>query len=179
VNIHQMQMRFDPAADRLLWQLRTFGGEMFGVWLTRRLLRHLWPPMQDLVTQSGIAQLMPHATVLPEARAMLAQAARERPLPTAQFDQPFTQLATARPLGTEPLLPGGFKLSAGPKNSGLTLEMQEDGGRSLKLQLSDDLSAALVRLIEQALAEADWNLAPAHAPDAPDAAESGRPSRLS
>ncbi len=170
-----MQMRFDPAADRILWQLRTFGGDLFGVWLTRRLLRHLWPPMQDLVTRAGIAQLMPHATVVPEARDMLAQAARERPLPTAKFDQPFTQAATALPLGPEPLLPAGFKLSAGPQNVGLSLEMQEAGGRNLKLQLSDDLSTALARLIEQALAEADWNLAPAN-PLVP--AEPGRPNTL-
>jgi hypothetical protein len=175
VNIHQMQMRFDPAADRLLWQLRTFGGELFGIWLTRRLLRHLWPPMQELVTRAGIAQLMPHATVVPEAREMLAQAARERPLPTANFDQPFAQQAAALPLGPEPLLPAGFKLSAGPQNVGLTLEMQETGGRNLKLQLSDDMSTALTRLIEQALAEADWNLAPA---SAPVPAEQSRPNTL-
>ncbi len=159
-----MQLRFDPAADRLLWSLRTFGGDLFSIWLTRRLLRHLWPPMQELVTRAGIAQLMPHATVVPEARAMLAQAARERPLATAQFDQPFTQEAATRPLGPEPLLPAGFKLSPGVNNVGLLLEMQEASGRNLKLQLSDDLSAALARLIEQALAEADWSLAPATAP---------------
>ncbi len=170
-----MQMRFDPAADRLLWQLRTFRGDMFSIWLTRRLLSHLWPPMQELVTRAGIAQLIPHATVMPEARDMLAQAARERPLPTAQFDQPFTEQAAAQPLGPEPLLPAGFKLGAGPQNVGLMLEMQEASGRNLRLQLSDDLSAALTRLIEQALAEADWNLTPGAAAEA---AESGRPNTL-
>jgi hypothetical protein len=175
VNIHQMQMRFDPAADRLLWQLRTFGGELFAIWLTRRLLRHLWPPMQELVTRAGIAQLTPHATVVPEARDMLAQAARERPLQTAKFDQPFAEAAAALPLGPEPLLPAGFKLSPGPQSGGLTLEMQEASGRNLKLQLSDDLSTALTRLIEQALTEADWNLAPA---SAREAAEPGRPNTL-
>ncbi len=170
-----MQMRFDPAADRLLWQLRTFGGEMFSIWLTRRLLRHLWPPMQELVTSAGIAELMPHATVLPEARAMLAQAARERPLATAQFGQPFQHESVAQPLGADPLLPAGFQLSPVAQNAGLILALQESGGRNLKLQLSSDLSAALLRLIEQALAEADWNLAPA---PAPEAAEPVRPNTL-
>ena len=170
-----MQLRFDPAADRLLWQLRTFGGDLFSIWLTRRLVRHLWPPMQELVTRAGIAQLMPHATVLPEAREMLAQAARERPLATAQFDQPFTQEGATRPLGPEPLLPAGFKLSPGPNSAGLVLEMQEASGRNLKLQLSDDLSAALARLVDQALAEADWNLAPA---SASALAEPARPNTL-
>lgn len=161
-----MQLRFDPTADRLLWQLRTFGGELFAVWLTRRLMRRLWPHLHEQVTRSGIKQLMPHATVTPEAREMLSQAARDRPLPNAQFDKPFDTTAVARPLGAEPLLPALFKLSPGPQSQGITLELQEDPGRRMTLQLSDDLATALVRLIEQALPEADWSLQGAAAPPA-------------
>jgi hypothetical protein len=158
VNIHQMQMRYDPTADRLLWQLRTFGGELFAIWLTRRLVRQLFPPAQDMVTRAGIAQMMPGANVMPEARDMLTQAARERPLATAQFDQPFNPVPVSKPLGDEPLLPAMFKLGPGPQQAGLTLELQEQTGRRLTLQLTGDLATALVRLIEQALADADWGL---------------------
>ncbi len=38
-----MQVLYDPQADRLRWQLRTFGGELFAVWLTRRTMLELWP----------------------------------------------------------------------------------------------------------------------------------------
>ena len=82
-----MQLRYQPAADRLLWQLRTTGGELYAVWLTRRMVRLLWPPLVRLVTQAGLAQELPHATVLPEAQAMLAEAMRTRPLPGASFAQ--------------------------------------------------------------------------------------------
>ena len=52
-----MQVRYDTNADRVLWQLRTFGGELFAVWLTRRMLQRLWQPFQNMVTQAGIARV--------------------------------------------------------------------------------------------------------------------------
>ena len=168
VNIHQMQLRYQPAADRLLWQLRTTGGDLYAVWLTRRMVRLLWPPLNTLVTRAGIAQTLPNATVLPEAQAMLAQAVRERPLPGASFAEPFDNRATAQPLGAEPLLPEAIDLGPGDNGQGLKLQLRETGGRRLAMQLSADLATALLRLMEQALAGADWGLAVA--PAGPDAA---------
>ena len=169
-----MQLRFDPAADRLLWQLRTFGGELYPIWLTRRLLRQLWPLLQGVVTSAGIARLMPHATLMPEAREMLSQAVRDRPLASAEFGKPFNTEAVARPLGVEPLLPVHFQLTHGTPGAGLVLELREAAGRSLRLQLSDDLATALTRLLEPALAEADWGL---HAAP-PEPAAPARPVTL-
>ena len=153
-----MQLRYQPAADRLLWQLRTTGGDLYAVWLTRRMVRLLWPPMTKLVTQAGIAHALPHATVLPEAQAMLAQAVRDRPLPGASFGEPFDTRVTAQPLGAEPLLPEAIDLGPGDKGQGLKLQLREIGGRRLAMQLSADLSTAWMRLLEQALAGADWGL---------------------
>ena len=100
-----MQVRYNPAADRLLWQVRTSTGELFAVWLTRRMVRQLWGPLTLLVTQAAVAQVVPHALVLPEAREMMAQAARSRQLPGADFATPFDPKPAAQPLGPEPLLP--------------------------------------------------------------------------
>lgn len=164
-----MQLRYQPAADRLLWQLRTTGGDLYAVWLTRRMVRLLWPPLNKLVTHAGIVQTMPHASVLPEAQAMLAQAALERPLPGASFSEPFIAQAQTEPLGPEPLLPEAVDLGPGDGGQGLQLQLREPGGRSLGMQLSDDLSTGLLRLLEQALAGADWGgpFTAAAAPQAP------------
>lgn len=156
-----MQLRYQPAADRLLWQLRTNDGQLYAVWLTRRMVRLLWPPMTRLVTSAGLRQEMPHASVVPEAQAMLAEAMRARPLPGASFDQPFDTRAAARPLGPEPLLPEAVDLGPGPGGQGLKLQLREaTGGRSITVQLTADLATALQRLLEQALAAADWGLQP-------------------
>jgi hypothetical protein len=161
VNIQQMQVRFDPAADRVLWQVRTSAGELFAVWLTRRMVRLLWPPMHKLVTQAAVAQVAPNSTVLPEAQAMLAQAARERPLPTARFNEPFDTTAVTQPLGPEPLLPEAIDLGPGANARGLQVQVREAGGRRIALSLNDDLATALMRLLEQAITAADWGLAAA------------------
>ena len=165
-----MQVRYHPTADRVLWQLRTAGGEMFAVWLTRRMLRQLWPPLANLVILAGVARVAPNALVLPEARAMMAQAARDRPLPNTDFATPFDAKPAAQPLGPEPLLPGAIDLGPAKRGPGLALALREPGGRNLSLQLSADLATGLLRLLEQALAEADWGvLALPAAPDGPAA----------
>jgi len=166
VNIHQMQLRYQPGPDRLLWHVRTSAGDLYSVWLTRRMVRLLWPPLSKLVTHAGIVQTMPNASVLPAAQAMLAQAVNTRPLPGASFAEPFDTRVTAQPLGAEPLLPEAVDLGPGDAGQGLKLQLREVGGRQLAMQLSADLSTALMRLLEQALAGADWGLA--IAPASPD-----------
>ena len=155
-----MQVRYQPAADRVLWQVRTKTEELFAVWLTRRMLKQLWPPLCKLVTSAGMAQVAPHATVLPEAREMMAQVARVRPLPGANFTTPFDAKAAAQPLGPEPLLPSTVDLGPGADGKGLRITAREPNGRHMTLALSNDLATALMRLLEQALAEADWGLGP-------------------
>lgn len=175
-----MQVRYDPAADRVLWQVRTSSGELYALWLTRRMLRNLWPPLTRLVTQAGISQVAPNAVVLPEAQAMMAQAARERPLPHADFSKPFDATPAATPQGPEPLLPTEIDLGPGPTGAGLALAAREPGGRRLALQLSADLATGLQRLLEQALQAADWGLqlAPAPAAQADPAAPVAPPPLL-
>ena len=173
-----MQVRFDPAADRILWQLRTQGGDMFSAWLTRRMTRGFWPPFLNLVAQAGLPAAVaaaPAASVMPEAREMLADVARTRPLPGAAFNQPFNTQPVATPLGTEPLLPVAIDMGPGQGAPGVALRLRDANGRSLSLQLNADLASALLRLMERAITEADWGIAVPAAPaaaaaDAPPAA---------
>jgi hypothetical protein len=173
MDIHQMQVKYDAQADRLLWQVRTRTGDIYAVWLTRRMVMRLWPPFLQLVTHSALARVTPDATVLPEAREMLAQAALERPLQSADFKTRFDATATAQPLGPEPLLPAAIDLAPGPQGKGLALKVRDEGGRTIELRLGDDLATALVRLMDKAIAASDWGLqaatssAPAPAPAAP------------
>ncbi|MBL8331212.1 MAG: hypothetical protein JNJ71_20410 [Rubrivivax sp.] len=171
MDIHQIQLSYELRADRLLWQLRTREGAVVGVWLTRRMVERLWPHFQHWVLQ---AQLPPRPagpaaaaaaapTVMPQAREMLADVARQRPLPQADFEQPFDAQALTRPLGPEPLLPDAIDLApvSGPGGRRLALRVRETGGRSLDLQLGDDLATALLRLMERAVAASEWFAAPA------------------
>lgn len=172
-----MQVRYDARADRVLWQVRTRAGELFAIWLTRRMVARFWPPFERLVAASDIAaQVGPGATLVPEAQQMLARAARERPLPQANFEVPFDPRPSACPLGPEPLLPLQIDLNPIAESPpGLSVRIKEgDGGRRLDLRLGGDLATALLRLMEKAIDASDWGLATA----APAAVPAAAPSTL-
>lgn len=164
MDIHQIQVKYDPVADRLLLQVRSRAGEVCAVWLTRRMCARLWPSFQQVVTQQGMERTAPGATVLPEAQAMLQQVARERPLPNADFSTQFDPTPQVQPLGPEPLLPAEIQMTPAG-TGGMTLSLREHRARSLELRLSADLSSALLRLVDQALASADWAIGPLPAPE--------------
>lgn len=161
--IHQIQIKYDAVADRLLMQVRTRAGEVFAIWLTRRLMQRLWPPFQQLGARAALTRTHPDAVLLPEARAMLADAARQRPLPNADFTQHFNHDDARQPLGPQPLLATEIQLQADAKG-GLRMKVCESQGRQITLQFNDELHAALSRLFEQALVAAEWGLLQPAAP---------------
>ncbi len=158
MDIHQIQVKYEIVPDRLLMQVRTRQGELFSAWLTRRMVQRLRSPFRQAVSRLGIARAAPQSIAVPEARAMLEQAARERPLPNADFGKPFEADGSSHPLGPEPLLPAEIDIRVGPQG-GLLVSLREARGRRLDLRLGDDLATALLRLLDQALISAEWTLA--------------------
>jgi len=170
MGIHQIQLRFDATADRLLLQLRSSEAEIYAAWLTRRMVALVLPPFRQAVLQREVRTITPNALPVPEARLMLEQAALQRALPGTQFNQPFVADESSRhPLGTEPLLPDAADLKPGP-GGGLHLVLRETRGRHLDIGLTPELAVAMLRLLDNALAAADWQLTAGEAP-APPAAE--------
>jgi hypothetical protein len=157
MQIHQLQLRYDPLADRLLMQVRTRAHEVVAAWLTRRIALQLRAPLRDVVTQLSLPRTHPQAMAMPETKAMLEQVARERPLPGADFQQPFETRDASYPLGPEPLLAAHVDMRVNAQRM-LLLTLREERGRHLELQLGDDLATALLRLAERALEVAEWQL---------------------
>jgi hypothetical protein len=173
--IHQIQVRYDATADRVLLQLRTAQAEVYAVWLTRRMLQRLYPPFRHAVAQASMARATPQALPVPEARQMLEQAALQRSLQGADFAQPFASADASHPLGPEPLLPDAADLRPGADGQ-LVLAVRETRGRRIEMALNADLAAALLRLLDSALVAADWGLPATAAPDA--APPDGVPGQL-
>lgn len=176
--IHQIQLRYEPAADRLLLQLRSTEGEIYAAWLTRRMVSRVLPPFRQAVLQAGVARTTPRALPVPEAREMLEQAALQRPLPGAEFGQPFKAEDARYPLGTDPLLPDAADLRPGTDGQ-ITLALRETRGRRIEIVLTADLSTALLRLMDGALAQAEWGLEPPAATQeaAPESPAGAPPTR--
>lgn len=157
VSIHQIQLRYDADADRLLLQVRDAQAQVYASWLTRRMMAQLHGPLRDTLARQAMALSSPTALPVPEARQMLEEVALQRPLPGTQFDQPFASDGASHPLGAEPLLPGVVQFTP-LAQGGLSLALQEAAGRRLELVLAADLATALLRLLDAALRAAEWDL---------------------
>ena len=180
--IHQFQVLYDTTADRLLLHMRTGAAEVYAVWLTRRMVSRLYTPFRKSVTANSVAQTTPQALPVPEARQMLEQAALDRPLAHADFGKPFVTTDASYPLGPDPLLPDTVDMRPG-QGGHLMLAFREPRGRRVEVVLNNELSAALLRLIDSALAASDWALPAAGAgvqgePATAVPGESAAPGRL-
>jgi hypothetical protein len=51
IDIHQIQVKYDALADRLLLQIRTREEVLFPIWLTRRMVMRLWPHFRIMVSR--------------------------------------------------------------------------------------------------------------------------------
>lgn len=164
MDIHQASVSYLFDADRLLLKVSTRAGELFQVWLTRRLMGRLWPHLTQHVTRVQAGVLDTRAVVTPEARAMAAQLARTQSLQQADFRTPFDASPKVQPLGAEPLLAVQAQLTLLPERQ-LRLVFADAARRELALQLPERLATALLALVEQALRQAEWDL-PLAAPPA-------------
>lgn len=167
MQIRQLALHYVREADRLLWRINTSDGQLIAIWLTRRLTLRLWPHLTQMITQLAVHRQLPRAspdtTLLPEARDMLNEAARESALRKADFKTPFDSQPRALPLGNEPMLAVQVRLVPLPEGL-LRLMVTDTGGRNVQLQLSDELAIAVQELLVRALTEADWGWTPASPP---------------
>jgi hypothetical protein len=171
MDIHQIQVKYDPLADRLLLQIRTREEQLFPIWLTRRMVVRLWPHFRGMVSGLAVSRTAPSALAVPEARDMLADAARERALKAADFKTAFNASAATQPLGPEPVLPIAIDLRPAPGQA-VVLVIRDNHGRSLELAFGEDLAHGLLKLVESALAGSEWGLG------TPAAAQPAEPGTL-
>ena len=157
MDIHQIQVKYDPLADRLLLQIRTRDELLFPIWLTRRMVIRLWPHFRGMVSGLAVTRSAPSAMAVPEARDMLADAARERALQSADFKTEFDTSGAKQPLGPEPVLPAAIDLRPA-KGQAVVLVIRDANGRSLELAFGEDLAHGLSRLVESALVASEWGL---------------------
>ena len=175
MNIHQIQVKFDPLADRLILLVRTQDAQLFKVWLTRRMLVRLWPALGGSLGHLAAVKAAPQALVAPDARNMLAAHAKASALNQADFSTPFEDQDLQTPMGGEPMLPEAVDVSA-LQNGDMRLRFRAPGGTSLELMVQEAMIHATMSLIEKAVAQAEWGLTLGDEADEPSQALTARPA---
>jgi hypothetical protein len=173
MRLHQLKIEFVPEHDRLMMRISTDNGAEVALWLTRRCVKWLWPLFFYNATATTEIVVQPN----PEARRALLGFQHEKAVRQADFSKPYEEAARERPLGTNPLLVTRIQPRRDQQGRHV-LGLLPTVGQGVHLTLDDNLLHGMVKLIQNAVARAEWDL-PLQLPSGMAPApveESGRPS---
>ncbi len=154
MRLHQLKLDFIPEQDRLLLRVSTDNQLEVRMWLTRRALRLLWPLLVQMVRASPDVALQSN----PEARDALVGMQRERALSRADFTKAFEEAPREMPLGAEPILVARIQ-STKDDSGNQVLALLPQRGQGMHLTLDNTLLHSFCKLVQNAAAQSDWNLA--------------------
>lgn len=175
MKLERIRIDFDMEEDRLLMVVLVSGGAEVRLWLTRRCVKRFWLAMLKMAEFKPEVQLQ----TTPEARTAVLQFQHEKALREVKFSQmPPESPATPpreRPLGQVPLLVTRIQARREPDGRSLIALLPTDG-QGAHLTLSESLLHGLMRLVQQSVAKADWDMALElpKAPPMPDFGETDR-----
>jgi hypothetical protein len=154
MRLHQLTLDFIAEQDRLLLRVSTDNQLEVRLWLTRRALRLLWPLLVQMVRASPEVALQNN----PEARDALVGMQHERALSEANFTQPYEELAREMPLGAEPILVARMQTNRDNEGNHI-LSLLPQQGQGINLTLDNTLLHSLCKLLQDAVAKSDWDIA--------------------
>jgi hypothetical protein len=153
MRLHQLKLDFVPEQDRLLLRVSTDNQIEVRLWLTRRALRLLWPLLVEMARTSPEVALQSN----PEARDAIVGMQHEQALRQADFAKPFEEAPRAMPLGSEPILVAHMQVNK--DNSGIhVLGLLPQQGQGIHLTLDNTLLHSFCKLVQNAVARADWDI---------------------
>jgi hypothetical protein len=154
MRLHQLTLDFIAEQDRLLLRVSTDNQLELRLWLTRRALRLLWPLLLQMVRASPEVVLQNN----PEARDALVGMQHERALSQANFARPYEELARELPLGAEPILVARMQSNRDDDGNHI-LRLLPQQGQGINLTLDNTLLHSLCKLLQDAVAKSDWDIA--------------------
>jgi hypothetical protein len=141
--LQQINISYVPGEDRLLMKV-TASGEEFRIWLTRRYTALLLNVLENQLDALGSIQ-----TRSGNLAGKLKQGAYEKPF------EPYTRAHF--PLGEKGVL--GYRINVSkPKGGTVNLQLLPESGQGLNLNLDEATITLFSNLIEQSLAQTDWQL---------------------
>lgn len=151
--LRQLQVRFDPEQDRLLLRASTQRNAELRCWLTRRMVRLLWPRLMEGLSRRAQAE----SKAPEEVREQVAAFRREEALQKADFSKPYDEVPEVTlPLGDAPVLV--TRISVRPTEKGLVLQLLPSQGQGLTLALDERLLYSICELIRRTAQVAEWDL---------------------
>ncbi len=152
VAIQQINIGYNVPEDRLLLKIGMSNDIEINLWLTRRVVKTLWQSLQEANTVAMVASDV-HS---PQAQALLQTFAKESATQKLDFSEEYKK---RKPVNSEELLLAQDCQVVKNDNALPTLEFACTNGRTIKVALNQDLSLALIGMLQLASKEAVWDLA--------------------
>lgn len=153
MNLERITVEFAAEEDRLLVRVYFSGSAEVLFWLTRRLVKRFWPVMLQIAQSKPDIQVQPN----PEARKAMIGFEHERALKEVKFSKAVKEPDRKHPLGDSPMLV--TRIRARRNDKGLSvLSLMPKEGNGIDLTLGDNLLHGLMKLIQDSVAKAEWEL---------------------
>lgn len=154
MNLERITAEFNGEEDRLM--IRVFFDKKSEIqfWLTRRLVRRIWPVLLQMAQSRPDIQLQPN----PEARKALLGFQHEKALQEVRFSKATQEPGREHPLGNAPMLVNKVRARRNERSQ-TVLSFLPHQGNGIDLALGDALLHGLMKLIQDAAAKAEWDLA--------------------
>ncbi|MBI1732492.1 MAG: hypothetical protein HYR49_06950 [Gammaproteobacteria bacterium] len=152
-SLHQLNVSYVAAEDRLLLRVSTLGGDEYRIWLTRRFCALLNGILQKQMEQFGGAPVLAASN---EARQLFKHGAMEKKFEAGN--------SISFPLGESGILAHRINSRIG-EDGVLALQILPGKGEGVTLNLNQTLLYMFYNLLAQGMEQAEWHLA-AGRPDA-------------
>lgn len=160
--IHQLQASYVMEQDRILVRMNTLDGQELRLWLTRRMVRNLFPHLTEVTTEM-VARHASDSHHDGASISALNEFKKQESLQKCDFSTPYNNQVTTWPVGDVPLLVSTVRLTPGETGT-LCLNFEESlpgvpQTRSFSVTLGHELLHGFLHLLESALQRADWGIA--------------------
>lgn len=153
MNLERITVEFNAEEDRMLVRVFFDRKAEIRFWLTRRLVRRMWPALLQMAQAKPDIQMQPN----PEVRKALVGLQHEKALQQVKFSKAAAEPGREQPLGEAPILVS--KLRARRNDKGQTvLSLLPTQGNGMDLALGDTLLHGVMKLIQDTAAKAEWDL---------------------
>jgi len=148
-----MNASYVPEQDRLLLKINTTGQTEFRFWITRRYLALLWQVLSQIAGGFGKAGFALDSAT----RAEVANLAHEE-LKKGMDIRTQYQNGGHFPLGEDPVLLVKITTHKPDASGNRKLSLLPDQGRGIDLNLDENLTHSLMRVLQEPAAVADWSI---------------------
>lgn len=153
MNLERITVEFHAEEDRLLVRVYFDKTSEIKFWMTRRLVKRIWPVLLQMAQAKPDIQMQPN----PEVRNALVGLQHQKALQEVEFSVPARESERAHPLGDAPMLVSRVRARRNHRDKTL-LSLQPPKGNGVELALGDTLLHGLMKLVQDTAVKAEWDI---------------------